>query len=151
MPRRGRGEGESKAYAQRTDLMGPKKIPVDAPTGQPYGVRAQQVAAQRAIPMARPQTDSIAAPAQSGAATPTAPRPSAPSGPPAGGVVPLHAPSTRPDEPITAGLSVGAGPGPEVLGALRGSSETTADELRAIFVRFPTEEMRSLLETLEDD
>jgi hypothetical protein len=131
--------------------MGPKKIPVDAPTGQPYGERARQVAAQRAIPMARPQTDSISAPAQSGAASPATQRPSAPSGPSAGGVVPLDAPSARPGEPVTAGLSVGAGPGPEVLGALRGPGETTSDELRAIYARFPTEEMRSLLETLEDD
>jgi hypothetical protein len=152
MPRRGRSAGESKAYAQRTDLMGPKKIPIDAPTGQPYGVRAEQIAAQRAIPIARPQTDFTAStPAQSGAAAPATPRPSAPPGPLAGQVVPLDAPSARPGEPVTAGLSVGAGPGPEVLGALRGPGETTADELRAIFVRFPTEEMRSLLETLGDD
>jgi hypothetical protein len=131
--------------------MGPKKIPVDAPTGQPYGVRAEQVAAQRAIPMARPQTDSVGAPAQGGAAPPATQRASAPSGPLAGQVVPLDAPSARPGEPITAGLSVGAGAGPEVLGPLAGMSNDVAAELRAIFARFPTEEMRSLLETLGDD
>jgi hypothetical protein len=31
-------------------------------------------------------------------------------------VTPLFAPSTRPDEPITSGIAMGAGPGPEVLG-----------------------------------
>ena len=31
-------------------------------------------------------------------------------------VTPLYAPTERPDEPITAGIAMGAGPGPEVLG-----------------------------------
>ena len=34
-------------------------------------------------------------------------------------VTPLFAPSERPDEPITAGIAMGAGPGPEVMGAAR--------------------------------
>ena len=31
-------------------------------------------------------------------------------------VTPLYAPSERPDEPVTSGIPMGAGPGPEVLG-----------------------------------
>jgi hypothetical protein len=31
-------------------------------------------------------------------------------------VTPLFAPTERPDEPITAGIAMGAGPGPEALG-----------------------------------
>ena len=31
-------------------------------------------------------------------------------------ITPLYAPSQRPDEPITAGIGMGAGPGPEALG-----------------------------------
>jgi hypothetical protein len=31
-------------------------------------------------------------------------------------VTPLYAPTTRPDEPITAGIAMGPGPGPEILG-----------------------------------
>lgn len=31
-------------------------------------------------------------------------------------VTPLYAPSQRPDEPVTAGIAVGPGPGPEALG-----------------------------------
>ena len=31
-------------------------------------------------------------------------------------VTPLYAPTGRPDEPITSGISMGAGPGPEILG-----------------------------------
>lgn len=33
-----------------------------------------------------------------------------------GTVTPLYAPTQRPEEPITAGIPLGAGPGPEVLG-----------------------------------
>ena len=32
-------------------------------------------------------------------------------------VTPLYAPSGRPDEPITAGIAMGPGPGPEIMGA----------------------------------
>jgi hypothetical protein len=31
-------------------------------------------------------------------------------------ITPLYAPSQRPDEPITSGIAMGAGPGPEILG-----------------------------------
>ena len=31
-------------------------------------------------------------------------------------ITPLYAPSQRPDEPITSGIAMGPGPGPEVLG-----------------------------------
>jgi hypothetical protein len=31
-------------------------------------------------------------------------------------ITPLYAPSQRPDEPITAGIPLGDGPGPEILG-----------------------------------
>lgn len=32
-------------------------------------------------------------------------------------VTPLYAPSQRPEEPITAGIAMGPGPGPEIMGA----------------------------------
>ena len=34
-------------------------------------------------------------------------------------ITPLYAATTRPDEPITSGIAMGEGPGPEVLGAGR--------------------------------
>lgn len=34
----------------------------------------------------------------------------------AGPVTPLFAPTQRPEEPVTSGIALGAGPGPEVLG-----------------------------------
>jgi len=42
-------------------------------------------------------------------------------------ITPLYAPSQRPDEPITAGIAMGEGPGPEVLGmnAIRQQTKTS--------------------------
>lgn len=53
---------------------------------------------------------------------------SAPSVPAPAPVTPLFAPSQRPDEPITAGVAVGAGPGPEAL-AMAKSAEKLSDTL----------------------
>ena len=44
-------------------------------------------------------------------------------------VTPLFAPSQRPDEPITAGIAMGDGPGPEVLGARPIMQEKVSDAL----------------------
>ena len=46
-------------------------------------------------------------------------------------VTPLFAPSQRPDEPITAGIPMGAGPGPEVLG-INNNLDTQEDKDRMI-------------------
>jgi hypothetical protein len=43
-------------------------------------------------------------------------------------ITPLYAPSQRPDEPITAGIAMGPGPGPEILGAT-GRGEKLSDAL----------------------
>jgi hypothetical protein len=53
---------------------------------------------------------------------------SAPSVPAPAPVTPLFAPSQRPDEPVTAGVAVGAGPGPEAL-AMAKSAEKLSDTL----------------------
>jgi hypothetical protein len=65
--------------------------PIRQVTGLPYGDAGALAAQQAAAPMA-------ATPA-----TPTVP------------VTPLHAPTERPGQPVTAGAAAGAGPGPEVL------------------------------------
>ena len=44
-------------------------------------------------------------------------------------VTPLFAPSQRPDEPITSGIALGAGPGPEALGARAIPQEKISDIL----------------------
>ena len=46
-------------------------------------------------------------------------------------VTPLFAPSQRPDEPITTGIPMGAGPGPEVLG-INNNLDTQEDKERMI-------------------
>jgi hypothetical protein len=148
MPRGGRRTGTPGAsYSNRSDLNRPV-APAAAP-GQQYGKRAEQMAAQRAMPIAPPPTDAVPTASPPGA-TPATQGLSAPSGPLAGQVVPLDAPSMRPGEPITAGLSVGAGAGPEVLGPLAGMSNDVAAELHAIYARFPNEHIRAMLEELDD-
>lgn len=82
-----------------------------AQASQAYGERTEQIQAQRQMPL--PNTG------------PTPPQPSA-SGPMGPDVIemarqlqpgtPLMAASERPDEPVTAGMVQGAGPGPEALG-----------------------------------
>ena len=47
-------------------------------------------------------------------------------------VTPLYAPTQRPDEPVTAGIPMGAGPGPEVLGINQPMTDTDSDRQRLI-------------------
>ncbi len=46
-------------------------------------------------------------------------------------VTPLFAPTQRPDEPITAGIPMGAGPGPEAL-AINNNMDNEQDRIRMI-------------------
>ena len=46
-------------------------------------------------------------------------------------VTPLFAPTQRPDEPITTGIPMGEGPGPEVLG-INNNQDTEQDRIRLI-------------------
>lgn len=83
--------GRSKAYANRTDLTG--KVPVDAPTGMPYGENKKLRDRQRAVPVANPEV----------------PKPEpmndlAQAASPLSSVVPLTEPTQFPDESITTGL-----------------------------------------------
>lgn len=101
------------SYVNRTDLNG-AQLPADAPRGLPYGDRAKLIAAQRQVPMGSPGS-------AGGVASGAVPPPQ-PGGPTPGQVVPggFTGPTARPGEPVTAGLPLGAGPGPEVLGANQG-------------------------------
>lgn len=85
-------------YSQRTDLNENKSLPVTTVPNQPYGQATQQAAVQQQTPM----PDNTTQPA--------------PAGPIAGGLGAFDRPSARPQEPITAGLPIGAGAGPEALG-----------------------------------
>jgi hypothetical protein len=110
MPR-GRGRGGYQAPASPAPVSGPGALSArtDGGAGQPvriaaggdFGDRQQMQQLQSSAPLAStgPLTD-----------TPS------PSGPPPGSLTPLTAPTDRPDEPLTHGLPVGPGGGPEVLG-----------------------------------
>ena len=115
MPRNGKGGARDGTpgtnYANRTDLAS-GKIPVSAAPNQAYGEAAAQRAAQGVIPMAQQAVATApqqAGPAQAGAMQqqmggnlPVQP-----------GSLPWLGPTNRPDEPVTAGLPFGPGPGPE--------------------------------------
>lgn len=101
MPRTGRGGPRvgqpGKAYPNRSDL---RAQPVRTAPGQVYGQAAAQAEAQKALPLSQlaPPPSPNPAPAPSPVLAP-----------------PLTDPTQRPAEPVTAGLPVGPGPGPEVL------------------------------------
>lgn len=99
MARGGRRAGNrGTPHPQRTDLA----LPVAAAEGLPYGDAGKLKAAQRAVPMA---------PAPAAA-------PGAPAQPVPGAAGPLLRPTERPNEPVTAGMPIGPGPGKEALSPL---------------------------------
>src|SRR5690349_16755228 len=105
MPRGGRRVGRSgTSYPNRSDLTAaPRPLPVSTPTGQQYGTATAQKQAQRTVPMASgPLSTPPPAPSGGGGTS------TVPSTPPP--LVPLDAPSQRPDEPLTAGAPFGPGP-----------------------------------------
>lgn len=120
MPR-GKGKGGAregapgKNYANRGDLR--DRLPVQTAPGQGYGESALQAAAQRAVPMG-PQQIAASPAGPAGAPMGGAPGgmtpPALPSGPGPGELLFTH-PTERPEEPITAGVDGGPGPGPEAL------------------------------------
>jgi hypothetical protein len=122
MPRGGRREGTpGKAYSNRSDLnAGSKPMAPTAVPGQPYGAAGAQLAAQQALPM-------------QGTPTP----PPLPTQQPAPSVFAgdhgdFHRPTERPGEPVTTGLAVGAGPGPEILPTQASSAQTVGQFLSTL-------------------
>lgn len=62
----------------------------------------------------------------------------------------LDAPTQRPDEPMSAGVDWGPGPGSEALfPAGLPSGDRLVDELRAVYVRTNAEALREIIEELE--
>jgi hypothetical protein len=100
-----------------------KQQPIAVPTGTSYGQGQALADAQRAIPLPTGAPTVPSGPARTGGA----PQPAGPRDPlaaaiaAASGMAPpvaggLTRPSDRPGEPVTAGLPIGAGAGPEALG-----------------------------------
>lgn len=109
--------------SNRTDLNTP--APATAAPNQAYGERAQQIASQHAIPMAGAPTMPANQP-PAGAGGPQSPPSGGPPSPDAlqamtlahngpGDSLNLDRPTERPNEPVTQGLPVGPGAGPEAL------------------------------------
>lgn len=131
MPRKGYNHGgrrqgaPGKAYSNRTDL----NQPVQVASGQPYGARQEQVAAQKAVPLP---------------AAPPVPA-SPPPGPAPGSFGAFDRPTERPNEPITAGMAMGPGPGPEVLrGAINPAGDVEA-QLLALYRQSPNNDLLRLI------
>ena len=115
MPRAARSAAR-KLQPNRADLTRPTSM---AAQGQPYGVAAQQRAAQQQIPMGPPPVGGggpVGPPGQAPAAPPqmqdVLAAAAAHNGP---GNAPFTRPTERPNEPVTSGLPAGPGPGPESL------------------------------------
>lgn len=101
------------ALSRRTD-GGPAQPLRDLPNAQ-YGEAKTFRELQQGAPLAQ-----------------SSPLPS--TGSPVGGgspsVIPLNAPTTRPDEPVTAGSAFGPGPGPEALGPMTSGPQVQLSSAR---------------------
>lgn len=120
-------------FSQRTD-GGPGTTMTQAAryiSGQPYGEAGPLNAAAQAAPLAAAPTQEV---------VPVS-------------VTPLHAPTEYPNEPVTAGVGFGEGPGSEALprvGTLRDEQpDTVAAVIRAAYSVFPSPHLRALVEQLD--
>jgi hypothetical protein len=102
-------------------VSGPGKFSVrtDLPASQNYGDRKAMQEQIAGAPTARTPDVRGLPTGQVQAAAQAAPQPP---------VTELYAPTQRPDEPVTSGVAVGPGPGPEVMG-YAGQSEKLSDIL----------------------
>lgn len=102
-------------------VSGPGKFSVrtDLPASQNYGDRKAMAEQIAGAPTARTPDVRGLPTGQVQAAAQAAPQPP---------VTELYAPTQRPNEPITSGVAVGPGPGPEVMG-YTGQSEKLSDIL----------------------
>lgn len=103
-------------FSRRTDGgPGDTRQPAQAIPSQNYGDGADMSAIQTSAPMAA--TGSMNGVDAGAAAAPMPP------------IIPLDAPTTRPDEPITAGIDLGPGPGSAALGINQTPSGRLSDQL----------------------
>jgi hypothetical protein len=101
---------QGSSYTNRTDL---NKQPVRVGPSTQYGQGAAQEASQKIVPLA----NTAGAPSSGGGA-PAAMPPQAP-GPLPGDHGAFNRPTEMPQQPVSAGLPFGAGPGPEALGMIQ--------------------------------
>lgn len=116
--------------------MAETKLPVTTATNQQYGMALAQQKSQQAVPMGQ---SPVSAPQQT---KPTV-RP--------GSLTPLTAPTTRPNEPITAGADFG--PGPTAMGAgipnEMSANDDALRELKAIYSSYPSQDLADVIQFYE--
>jgi hypothetical protein len=128
----------AKQYSNRTDLRNPAaKVAVTAAKGQTYGEAGKQIAAQRAVPMAGAAAP-VAQPQQS-FATP-------------GSMGAFNRPTEAPQEPVTAGANVGAGPNAFQAGipAPPMTGNSVLQELIVLNQLYPSDDLKNLISNLTD-
>lgn len=101
-------------------------------TDQTYGEATQQKQAQQAMPTGPAPTD-------------VQPEPQAPR--PRPGAVQLTGPTTRPNEPITAGADFGPGPSSVAAGITPRfiKSDDVMDTLRALYAMYPNDGLAEMI------
>lgn len=129
-------------YPNRTDLRNPAdKVAKMAAKNQPYGEAGKQLTAQSVVPIAAPPTDQV----QQIQPTVTP-----------GSLGDLVRPTERPEEPDTAGMPFGDGPGREVFGAPMnggidaGSYEDLLQQVRYVYSKYPNTAILQLIMDLEN-
>lgn len=120
--------------ARRTD-GGPAQPVRELPNAQ-YGEAAEFRTLQQSAPLSRAAAAPSAAQAGGVAAGPA--------------LTGFGADSAYPDQPVTAGAALGAGPTPDQLGLADPNDDLRA-RLWAAYQAYPTEDLRELLESLDDD
>jgi hypothetical protein len=128
--------------ARRTDRSPSQKIR-ELPDAQ-YGEASEFNSLQKQAPLEN-------VPKTGPAPAPTAPG-TQPGGMPLSSVIPLNAPTQRPDEPVTAGSNFGPGPGPEALGNAGGQAadySSARSTLQSIAAASNNPEAAALLKMLQ--
>lgn len=116
------------ALSRRTD-GGPAQSLKDLPDAK-YGENSQFQSLQQGAPLSASPAGGSAGPADPNALQPN---------PAASQVIPFSAPSNRPNEPVTSGASLGAGPGTSALGT--DSSQIEKQDMGVIGSSLPLFEM----------
>lgn len=124
--------------ARRTDLDRAAKVQRDAKIqrapGGSYGERTELAGLATGAPMAKAAPMATMSP--STASIPT---------------VGIFEPTMRPNEPITAGVDVGEGPGSEALMTPVDAPDQLAAFARAMYMANPTPQLRRIVEAFEEE
>jgi hypothetical protein len=118
-----RARGVPNPANNRSDLPG--KVPVMSAPDQQYGKRTAQEQSQKMLPVSAPPAPTPS-PAPAAEVAPAGQVPPQPGALP--GALPWLHPTQRPNEPVSAGLRSGPGPGPEVMQGVGAIATQRQDE-----------------------